>query len=83
MQCNSPYQSLKGFQTFDEMEYSYEVKKIGLPENKTEIAYIDEEKGEKTIIFVHGLESYLPAWKKNIESLKSSYSCIAIDLHRY
>lgn len=67
---------------FDQIEYPYEVKKIDIG-NEIEIAYIDEGSGSKTLVFIHGLGSYLPAWKKNIESLKSEYRCIALDLPGY
>jgi pimeloyl-ACP methyl ester carboxylesterase len=48
-----------------------------------EIAYMDVGSGSETILFIHGLGSYAPAWKKNIEELKSTYRCIAIDLPGY
>lgn len=66
----------------EDLEYPYIVKKLKL-DSGPEIAYVDEGKGDKVIIFIHGLGSYLPAWKKNIEGLKSSYRCIAIDLPGY
>ncbi len=44
------------------------------------IAYIDEGKGEKTLLFIHGLANYALVWKKNIDYLKQYYRCIAIDL---
>ncbi len=48
--------------------------------NNCNIAYIDEGKGEKTLLFVHGLANYALVWKKNIDYLKQFYRCIAIDL---
>ncbi len=39
--------------------------------------------GPETIIFIHGLGSYLPAWKMNIDSLRKDYRCIAVDLPGY
>jgi len=66
----------------DQIEYPYEVKKVELF-NDIELAYVDEGKGDQTIIFIHGLGSYLPAWKNNIEGLMSDYRCIAIDLPGY
>jgi pimeloyl-ACP methyl ester carboxylesterase len=48
-----------------------------------EIAYVDEGAGEKTLLFIHGLATYLPSWQKNIEVLKNNYRCIAIDLPGY
>ncbi len=77
----SPYGNLEKME-FDELQYPFEVKKAVIDEEIT-IAYVDEGAGEQTIIFVHGLGSYLPAWKKNIEDLKNDYRCIAIDLPGY
>jgi len=77
----SPYGNLS-IMEFDELNYPYTVKKAALSDNVT-LAYVDEGKGDQVIIFVHGLGSYLPAWKKNIEDLKQYYRCIAIDLPGY
>ena len=73
---------LKPIQRFEELSYPYEVKKA-LLSGGIEVAYVDEGKGEQTLLFIHGLGSYLPAWKKNIEGLKEKYRCIAIDLPGY
>ncbi len=51
--------------------------------NNTEIAYIKEGKGTKTLLFIHGLSSNLEAWQKNIKKLKKHFTCIAIDLPGY
>ncbi len=77
----SPYGNLS-IMNFDELNYPYPVKKAVLSDDIT-MAYVDEGTGDQTIIFVHGLGSYLPAWEKNIEGLKSNYRCIAIDLPGY
>ncbi|MBK8493400.1 MAG: alpha/beta hydrolase [Saprospirales bacterium] len=66
----------------DELPYPYEVKKVELPEG-IKVAYVDEGKGDQTLVFIHGLGSYLPGWKKNIEGLKGQFRCIAIDLPGY
>lgn len=81
--CSTPYRNLSNFKNMDEMVYKHQVKKVHLPESKYDIAYTDEGKGEKTIIFIHGLGSYLQAWIKNVESLKSEFRCISIDLPGY
>jgi pimeloyl-ACP methyl ester carboxylesterase len=78
----TPYSNIKPLLQMDDLEYPYMVKKL-LLDSGPEIAYVDEGKGDQVIIFIHGLGSYLPAWKKNIEVLKSSYRCIAIDLPGY
>ncbi|MDF1550970.1 MAG: alpha/beta hydrolase, partial [Bacteroidales bacterium] len=81
--CSTPYKKLANFKSMDEMQYLHPVKKVHLPESGYDIAYTDEGKGEKTIVFVHGLGSYLQAWIKNVEVLKSDYRCISIDLPGY
>lgn len=67
--------------SFEDLNYPYEVNKLKINDELT-IAYMDEGEGE-IILFVHGLGSYAPAWKKNVEALKKSYRCIAIDLPGY
>jgi pimeloyl-ACP methyl ester carboxylesterase len=67
---------------FDELSYPFPTPKAELPDD-IEIAYFDEGKGAQTLIFVHGLGSYAPAWKKNIEALSQHYRCIAVDLPGY
>jgi pimeloyl-ACP methyl ester carboxylesterase len=78
----NPYGNLPSYASFDEIPYPYEVKKVHVDED-TQIAYVEEGAGMETIIFIHGLGSYLPAWKKNIEGLSSDFRCIAIDLLGY
>ncbi|MFN7117249.1 MAG: alpha/beta fold hydrolase [Saprospiraceae bacterium] len=62
--------------------YPYDTKFIELS-NNIKIAYVDEGKGKTTLIFIHGLGSYLKAWTKNIDALKTDYRCIALDLPGY
>lgn len=79
---SNPYKKIPHLSSFMELEYPYEVKFINLPGN-IRLAYVDEGSGETTILFIHGLGSYLKAWVKNIEVLKNHYRCIAIDLPGY
>lgn len=65
-----------------DLDYGMPTKKMTIM-NGIDVAYTDEGKGNETILFIHGLASYIPAWKKNISSLKSDYRCIAIDLPGY
>ena len=81
--CSTPYTAIRKLKSFDELEYKFPVKKVYLPENEFTIAYTDEGKGENTIIFIHGLGSYLRAWEKNIGELSKNNRCIAIDLPGY
>lgn len=71
-----------GLSTMDALAYPFEVKKVTLSDRIT-VAYADEGSGPGTILFVHGLGSYLPAWKNNITELSKHYRCIAIDLPGY
>ncbi|WP_051199679.1 alpha/beta fold hydrolase [Christiangramia echinicola] len=61
--------------------YDLPVKTINIKSES--IAYTDNGRGEKTLLFVHGLSSNLDSWKKNFEDLATDYRCIAIDLPGY
>lgn len=73
--------SIPKLTSFDELEYPFETKKLELDENLT-IAYMDEGSGHP-IVFIHGLGSYGPAWKKTVAGLSDNYRCIVIDLPGY
>jgi len=80
--CSHPYQNLAPMQSMqNDLQYPFEVKRQALSSG-AEVAYIDEGRG-RPIILVHGLGSYIPAWKKNIEALKNNYRIIALDLPGY
>jgi pimeloyl-ACP methyl ester carboxylesterase len=81
--CSTPYKALPKFKSLNDLEYKHQVKKVHLPESGFEIAFTDEGKGPKTIIFIHGLGSNLKAWIKNVEVLKNDFRCISIDLPGY
>lgn len=80
--CSTPYKSLKGFKSFDEIEYIHSVKKTTLP-NGVSLAYMEAGNGSKTIILIHGLGSYSQAWNMNFDELAKKYRTIAIDLPGY
>jgi pimeloyl-ACP methyl ester carboxylesterase len=65
-----------------DIQYPFSMKTQQLSEERC-IAYADEGKGNEVILFVHGLGSYAPAWIKNVESLKTSFRCIVVDLPGY
>lgn len=81
--CSTPYQSINKLDSFDQLQYKYAVNKLHLPVSGFDIAYTDNGGGDKTIILVHGLGSYLRAWEKNIDALSTTARCIAIDLPGY
>jgi pimeloyl-ACP methyl ester carboxylesterase len=67
---------------FPELQYQFPYSTINLS-GRQSIAYTDEGKGPDTLLFIHGLASYIPAWRKNIAVLKNKYRCICIDLPGY
>lgn len=69
-------------QSMEDMVYPYPVKTLQLS-NGEQVAYTDEGKGSQTLLFIHGLGSYLPAWKNNVDELQKNYRCIAVDLPGY
>jgi len=81
--CSSPYKGLSDLKTMDDLDYPFQVKKVYLPHDGHTIAYTDMGQGNETIIFIHGLGSYSPAWSRNIIELSQHFRCIAIDLPGY
>ncbi len=80
--CARPF-SHQPLQAMEELEYPFSVKKLQLDEIH-QLAYMDEGPLDApTIIFIHGLGSYAPAWKKQLAELSKNYRCIAIDLPGY
>ncbi|OYT16771.1 MAG: alpha/beta hydrolase [Bacteroidetes bacterium 4572_77] len=78
----APYKSIPEINSFQDIKYQREVKKVALS-NDIQIAYTEMGEGKETIIFIHGLGSYLPAWDKIMPELSKKYHCIAIDLPGY
>ncbi|QDA58774.1 alpha/beta fold hydrolase [Hymenobacter jejuensis] len=76
------------FQT-EEVPMRKVIGSYGLPEhtltlaNSMEVAYVDAGKGPHTLIFIHGLSSYVRAWERTIPELSKSARCIALDLPGY
>jgi pimeloyl-ACP methyl ester carboxylesterase len=79
--CN-PYKDLTRMNSMSELKYEFKVHYADLKDD-IKLAYVDEGKGPETIILIHGLGSYLPAWKKNIPELSKKYRVIAVDLPGY
>ncbi|HMN48831.1 MAG TPA: alpha/beta hydrolase [Ignavibacteriaceae bacterium] len=65
---------------FSDINYGFSTK-TALDNPK--IAYIDEGKGDQTIILVHGLASNAGFWRYNIPELSKKYRVIAVDLPGY
>lgn len=66
---------------FSDLGYPYPVQYQQLA-NGQNVAYVDEGEGP-VIMLVHGLGSYIPAWKKTIPALSKNYRVIALDLPGY
>jgi pimeloyl-ACP methyl ester carboxylesterase len=77
-----PYKNLTKINSMNELKYDFPVHYADLNEG-IKLAYVDEGKGNETILMIHGLGSYLPAWKKNISELSKYYRVIAVDLPGY
>lgn len=68
---------------FPELVYGFDFKRIDLDEKHFVVYTNSGEKTGETILFVHGLMSYIPAWAKVIPELSKTFRCIAIDLPGY
>jgi pimeloyl-ACP methyl ester carboxylesterase len=77
-----PYKNIPLINSFQDISYKSEVYKAELS-NDISIAYTEKGDGKETIIFIHGLGSYLPAWDRIIPELSKKYRCIAVDLPGY
>ena len=77
---DSPQTSSK--QEMNQHYYPYNTQVFQLS-NGTHIAYRDTGKGQETLVFIHGLGSYLPVWDKLIPQLASDFRCISLDLPGY
>lgn len=62
--------------------YPFPVQKIIL-KSGDELAYMKAGSGDTTILMLHGMGSYAPAWGKMMKILSKKYTCIAIDLPGY
>ncbi len=80
--CLHPYSQVPSLNSFMDLEYMFETHWVELPGGE-KIAYVDEGEGETTLILIHGLGSYIPAWNKNIPELSKHFRVIAIDLPGY
>jgi pimeloyl-ACP methyl ester carboxylesterase len=68
-------------QSFRDLDYPLETSFLDV--DGIEVAYHEQGQGPITLVMVHGLGSYMPAWLNNIEGLKDQYRIIALDLPGY
>ncbi len=62
--------------------YPFPVKRISIAHD-IELAYMEAGKGRTSLLFIHGMGSYAPAWNKMIARLSKKYHCLALDLPNY
>jgi len=67
---------------FSGIEYPFEVQYAELDNGQT-VAYHERGTSDDVVILIHGLGSYMPAWKMNIDALSDSYRVVALDLPGY
>jgi pimeloyl-ACP methyl ester carboxylesterase len=79
--CESDQPKVPG-KEFAELDYPYPTQTVTVMDS-IDVAYVDQGAGEQTVLLIHGLGSYLPAWKRTIEDLKTDYRVIALDLPGY
>ena len=59
--------------------FPFPVQKITLASGN-ELAYMKAGTSDTTILMLHGMGSYSPAWGKMMKILSKKYTCVAIDL---
>ena len=62
--------------------YAFPEHTVALADSLT-VAYVDAGKGKNTLIFIHGLSSYVRAWERSIPELSKTSRCLALDLPGY
>lgn len=71
-------------QAFAELRYPEPVADVRTVQvGRVTVAYTDQGQGPDTLVLIHGLGSYLPAWKNNVAALARRHRVIAIDLPGY
>jgi pimeloyl-ACP methyl ester carboxylesterase len=70
-----------GIASFDQLDYGLPVETADV--DGTDLAYVDLGEGPQTLVLIHGLGSYMPAWSNNLEALSRNYRVIALDLPGY
>jgi pimeloyl-ACP methyl ester carboxylesterase len=67
--------------SFRELAYPFETSVVNV--DGVEIAYTSAGSGPTTLLFIHGLGSYMPVWKQNLPALQGQFRVVAIDLPGY
>ena len=64
-------------------QLAYPVATQDLDVDGITVAYSDTGRGEKTLLLIHGLNSYIPEWQANLPVLAAHHRIVAIDLPGY
>ncbi|HEX9102787.1 MAG TPA: alpha/beta hydrolase [Polyangia bacterium] len=64
-------------------ELAYPVPTRQLDVDGIDIAYSDSGHGERTLLLIHGLNSYIPEWQATLPALAAHHRVVAIDLPGY
>lgn len=67
--------------SFSDLDYGLPVETVDV--EGTTLAYIDVGEGPQTLVLIHGLGSYMPAWRNNVAALSEHARVIALDLPGY
>jgi pimeloyl-ACP methyl ester carboxylesterase len=73
-------QQNSNFQSFQELKYDWPTSQLEIEPGKV-MHYVEwGSENEEAVLFLHGLSSYLPAWKYNLPDFIGDYRVIAMDL---
>jgi pimeloyl-ACP methyl ester carboxylesterase len=67
--------------TFKQLQYPMPVSHVSV--DGVEVAFSDVGQGERTLLLIHGLGSYMPVWSRNLDELARTNRVVAIDLPGY
>jgi pimeloyl-ACP methyl ester carboxylesterase len=68
-------------QSFKQLSYPMPVSHLTL--DGIDLAFTDVGQGDRTLLLVHGLGSYMPVWSRNLDALARNARVVAIDLPGY
>jgi pimeloyl-ACP methyl ester carboxylesterase len=66
---------------FDQIDYGHEIRHAEV--DGIDVAYIDEGRGDRTLLLIHGLGTNAKGWMRNIPELSRDHRVVALDLPGY
>ncbi len=67
--------------SFRQLDYPAPTRTVAV--DGVDISYVELGRGEPTLLLLHGLNSYIPAWSRNLDDLAARHHVVAIDLPGY